>query len=264
MTTEQFYLITAYVLAGLVGLCVGSFLNVVIYRVPLGMNIAKPGSHCPNCNAPIRWYDNIPVVSYLVLRGKCRNCKAPISPRYTCVELANTVLWIACVFRFWKVSPLYALLSMAVCSLLICVFFIDLEHKIVLDRFQIAVGAAGILSIFCDPSPLSGWLSHLIGGVVGLLSFWLISWAAEKMLGREGLGGGDVKFAAVMGLFLGWQKLILAVLIASVTASVVMLIAKRHSEDKEFPFAPFLTSGFAIAMLFGDNVFLWYFSLLLL
>ena len=262
MTTEQFYLVTAYVLAGLVGLCVGSFLNVVIYRVPLHMNIAKPASHCPNCNAPIRKRDNIPVISYLVLRGKCRDCKAPISPRYTFVELGNMILWLACVWRFWETAPLYALLSMAVCSLLICVFFIDLEHMIVMDRFQIALGVIGILSVFCDPSPYGGWAWHLAGGAAGLLLFWLIAWAAEKILGKEALGGGDIKLAAVMGLFLGLPKLILAVLVASVAASIIMLIAKKHSEEKEFPFAPFLSAGFALATLFGDSMIQWYFSLL--
>lgn len=262
MTSEQFLLGAVYVLAGLVGLCVGSFLNVVIYRVPLHMNLAKPASHCPNCDSLIRWYDNIPVLSYLLLRGKCRNCKAPISIRYTLVEIGNTVLWLLCVWRFWELSPWYALLCMAVSSLLLCVFFIDLEHMIVMDRFQIALGVCAALSLLCDPTPTGEWFWHLLGGAFGLLVFWGIAWAAEKLLGKEGLGGGDIKLEAVMGLFLGLPKLVLAVLISSVSASIIMLIAKRHDENKEFPFAPFLAVGYAIAMFFGDMIITWYLSFL--
>lgn len=253
-------------MTGLFGLCIGSFLNVVIYRVPLGMSVAKPASHCPRCQAPIHWYDNIPVLSYILLGGKCRHCRAPISFRYTAVEIANTVMWLVCMWRFWSVDPWYALLTLPVCSVLICVFFIDLEHMLILDRFQILLGVAAVAAVLLDPSAVGGdWLSHVIGGIAGFGVLWLIAVAGEKMLGREALGGGDIKFCAVMGLFLGWQKLLLVMLLSSVVASVVLLLLKqrRHEESREYPFGPFLAAGFWIVLVLGDTVLRWYMSLLL-
>lgn len=261
MTTEQLTLLCVYILTGIVGLCVGSFLNVVIYRVPLHMNIAFPASHCPKCNSEIAWYDNIPVLSYILLHGKCRHCKDPISPRYTIVELANMLLWLACAWCFWEESIPYAICAMLAMSLMLCVFFIDLEHMIIMDRFQIMLLALGVVMTLFDLSVIgSDLLSHLIGFAVGLASFWFIAFLGEKILKKEALGGGDIKLAAVMGLILGWQKLLLAVLLASVAGSVVLLALK--AKDKQFPFAPFLTSGFAIALLFGDFVIYWYFALI--
>ena len=187
---EQFYLICAYVLSGVLGLCVGSFLNVLIYRWPNNMSIAKPNSHCPTCKYELRWYDNIPVLSYLMLGGKCRSCKTHISFRYTAVELANTLLWLLCALLFWQKSIPLACIYMVVCSIFICIFFIDLEHKIILDRFQIALLVLGIASIFFDKDV--AWGSHIIGGLGGFVVFYLISWGFEILRHKEGLGGGDV------------------------------------------------------------------------
>ena len=269
MTLEAYYTVITYVMAGVFGLCIGSFLNVVIYRVPLGMSIAFPASHCPRCGMSIRWYDNVPVLSYLLLGGKCRGCRVPISPRYTIVELANALLWLACVWVFRQDSLLMAALAAITMSLLICVFFIDLEHMIILDRFQLMLAAVAVAVIFVDPSALSGgtrWWSHLIGAAAGFGVFCLIALLGRRMFGREALGGGDVKLAAVMGLWLGWQKLLLAVLLASVAGSVVLLIlqAVRKEKDsgREYPFAPFLTAGFALAILCGDGIIGWYMALL--
>lgn len=259
---EGFYLICVYVLAGALGLCVGSFLNVVIYRVPNGMSVARPASHCPSCKYELRAYDNIPVLSYVLLGGKCRKCKTHISFRYTAVEIANAVLWLLCVALFWEKSIPLACIYAVVFSVFLCVFFIDLEHRLIFDRFQILLLLLGAASIFFDGD--FGWVSHLIGGAVGFLSFFLISFGFEKLFGKEGLGGGDVKLAGVAGLLLGWERLLLALLIATVPAAIVMSIAKRgkEGEEKEFPFAPFLVSGFGVAMLFGTQIIRWYFSLL--
>lgn len=255
-------LIAIYVLTGVLGICVGSFLNVVIYRVPNGMSLAFPASHCPACNYALKWYDNIPVLSYIILGGKCRSCKARISPRYAAVELANMLLWLLAVLVFWERSPVLAVIAALASSLMICVFFIDLEHKLVFDRFVIMIGILGIVSCFFDPA--YGWLSHLIGGAVGFISFFGIAWAFEKLRGIEGLGGGDIKLTAVCGLLLGWQRLLLSVLVASVSASIVLLILSRikndpeNGESAEYPFAPFLTFGFALAMFFGEAIIEWY------
>ena len=147
---NQYYLIVTYILAGLFGVCVGSFLNVVIYRVPNGMSIAFPASHCPKCNYELKWYDNIPVLSYILLGGKCRGCKECISPRYTAVELANMIMWLV----FWEKSIVFAVVAAIASSLMICVFFIDLEHKLVFDRFVVMIGVLGIVSVFFDPTAL--------------------------------------------------------------------------------------------------------------
>lgn len=258
----DFYLICAYVLSGVLGLCVGSFLNVVIYRLPNKMSLVKPASHCPSCKYELRWYDNIPVLSYLMLGGKCRKCKTRISFRYTAVELANALLWLLCAFLFWSKSIPLACIYMIVFSVFICVFFIDLEHKIIFDRFQIILLILGVASIFFDKD--FGWLSHVIGGVAGFSVFFLVSWGFEKLCKKEGLGGGDVKLAGVVGLLLGWERLLLGLLIATIPATVVLLILSkgREGESRQFPFAPFLVVGFGVSMLFGTQIIGWYLSLI--
>ena len=259
---DKFYLICAYVLSGIFGLCVGSFLNVVIYRLPNKMSLAKPNSHCPTCKYELRWYDNIPVLSYVMLGGKCRSCKTHISFRYTAVELANTVLWLLCTFLFWEKSIPLACIYMVVFSVFLCVFFIDLEHQIIFDRFQIILLVLGVASIFFDKD--YGWLSHVIGGASGFALFYLISWGFEKLCGKEGLGGGDVKLAGVVGLLLGWERFLLGLLLATIPAAVIMLILSKgkRGESRQFPFAPFLVVGFGASMLFGTQIICWYLSLL--
>lgn len=256
---EKYYLICAYILSGVIGLCVGSFLNVVIYRVPLGMSLAKPDSHCPSCKYKLRWYDNIPVLSYLILRGRCRSCKKHISFRYTAVELLNTAAWLLCVFVFFGKSIPFMCIAMICSSVFISVFFIDLEHMIIPDRFQLILLALGIVSVFVDPH--YAWLSHLIGGVAGFLVFYLISWGFERLCGKEGLGGGDVKLCGTVGLILGYERLLLGLLIATIPAAVIMLILSHREKGRQFPFAPFLTVGFGAAMLFGAQIISWYLSL---
>ena len=273
---NTYYTVVTYVLAGLFGLCVGSFLNVVIYRVPNGMSLSTPSSHCPRCKYTLRWYDNIPVISYLMLGGKCRSCKARISPRYTAVEIANMLLWLLSVTLFWDKSIPLALISALASTIFICVFFIDLEHKLVFDRFVIALLALGVASCFFDL--YYGWLSHIIGGAAGFLSFYLVSAAFEKLRGKEGLGGGDIKLTGAVGLILGWERLLLSIVIATVTASIVLVIISKRAErkksaqedsecedsgaDVEYPFAPFLTVAFAIALFFGHSIINGYLSLL--
>lgn len=259
---ENYYLIVAYILAGILGLCVGSFLNVVIYRLPNQMSLSKPNSHCPICKYELRWYDNIPVLSYLMLGGKCRKCKTHISFRYTAVELANTIMWLGCVILFRESSIALACIYALASSVFICVFFIDLEHKIILDRFQLILVVLGFVSMFFDKA--YGWQSHLIGGVSGFAVFFLIAWGFEKICKKEGLGGGDVKLAGVAGLLLGWERLLLSLLVATIPAAIIMLIASRgkEGEERQFPFAPFLVVGFSVAMFFGKQIIDFYLSIL--
>lgn len=258
---ELFYLICAYIFLSLTGLCVGSFLNVVIYRMPNNMSLARPGSHCPACKYELRWYDNIPVLSYIILGGRCRKCKTHISFRYTAVEIVNTLLWALCVFLFWEVSIPLAIVYMIASSVFICIFFIDLEHKVIFDRFHVVLLLLGAAAIFFDEK--TSVLSHFIGAVAGFGVFFIIAWSCEKLLKREGLGGGDVKLAGAVGFLLGWERLLLGLVIATIPAAVIMSVLSKGKtgEDRQFPFAPFLTVGFAVSMLFGWKIIECYLAL---
>lgn len=259
--------IVIYTLVGIFGLCVGSFLNVVIYRVPEGMSLATPSSHCTSCGYNLRWYDNIPILSYLILGGKCRKCKTHISIRYTLVEIANMILWVVAAILFWKESTesiVYACMAMLAISVLICIFFIDLEHMLIFNRFTISIVVLGIVAMFFDDYT-SIW-DHVIGGASGGLLFVGLYFGAILVLKKEGFGWGDVKLVAAAGLLLGWQKLILAMLIASVLGSIVLLIVKLVNKDengKEYPFAPFIVVGIMTALLFGTPIITWYLNLIL-
>ncbi|MBR2938098.1 MAG: prepilin peptidase [Oscillospiraceae bacterium] len=262
MDTQEFMRLCTHILALVLGLCVGSFLNVVIYRLPNHMSLSHPGSHCTACDYSLKWYDNIPVLSYLFLGGKCRKCKAPISPRYMIVEVVNAFLWLACAILFWAESPVWAVAAAVVTSALICIFFIDLEYMLIFNRFTLMVAAGGVVKMITDGL----WLDHLIGGIAGGVVFLGLYYGAITFLKKEGLGFGDVKYAAAAGLLLGWQKFILAMLLASVAGAVVMTVLNRvQKADKqtEHPFGPYLAAGTLIAMLAGDGIIGWYMDLLL-
>lgn len=249
--------------AALLGLCVGSFLNVLIYRLPRNMNIAKPGSHCPDCGYALKWYDNIPVLSYIILRGKCRKCGKHISFRYTAVELTNTLLWVACVFFFWEKSIPMACIYALACSAYLTMFFSDLETYIVPDSLQITLLILGIAATVLDP--YTPWYAHLIGAVAFALVFWLVAFIFTKKLGKEALGFGDVKLAFVSGLLLGWQKMLAAMLIATVVGSIVLIIlqkVKKRDRTAEYPFVPFMASGIVLMIFFGETLIDGYMGLL--
>ncbi len=256
-----------FLLTGIVGLCVGSFLNVVIYRLPNNMSLAFPPSHCTACDYKLKWYDNIPIVSYILLKGKCRKCKTHISIRYTLVEILNTLLWLLCLLQFgidgWRSIVCSATTALA-CSICICVAFIDLEYKIIFDRFQIMLGILAVAFTVADTG--TSVLSHIIGAVAGGLAFFIIGYFVSKKVGKEALGGGDIKFAFVSGLFLGWGKLLLMMLISSISACIVLVQIqknnKEHSKNNEYPFGPFLTAGFIIALIFGTIIINTYFHIL--
>lgn len=249
------------VLAAVLGLCVGSFLNVVIYRVPNGMSIAWPPSHCPKCNYKLKWYDNIPVLSYIILGGKCRSCKQPISLRYTLVELLNMVLWLLCALRFVD-NLFYLVVCCLAVSTLVVITFVDLEHMLIFDRFQLTMLVLGVVAIFADPSVV--WWHRLVGFAAGGLLFFVFYGVAYLVYKQEAMGFGDVKLAAVCGLLLGWQSLIVMVLVASLVGSIVLLCLKYARKDeakKEYPFAPFIALGTVVALLCGNYIIDWYLTL---
>ena len=254
MTLTELYIFVLYLLIALTGLAVGSFLNVVIYRIPRGESIAYPASHCTSCGAPIKWYDNIPVLSYILLRGKCRSCGEKIPIRYPLVELLNATSWVLCAVMSGK-SPIYALISLAISSILIAIAFIDIDHLLIFNRFTAALALLGIAAVHFDA--YTAWYDHIIGLGAAALVFFGIYYAARALLGCEGLGLGDVKLAIAAGLLLGWQKFLLAMIVSSIIASIVLLVLRKLRHDKrdsEYPFGPFLAFGIWFSMLFGEAV----------
>lgn len=290
---ERIYLIITYILAGALGLCFGSFLNVLIYRLPRGMSLVKPPSHCISCGARVRWYDNVPVLSYLLLRGRCRDCGARISPRYPLVELANCLLWLAGVACFYRYGIGMVVVSCIAVSALIVVFVCDLDTMTIPDSMHVILLLCGVAALLCDVFGAGvgiGWQARLIGMAAGFGFFLLLCWGFRLLTGREGLGFGDVKLMTAAGLLVGWQGLIVAVLFGSVAAALTMGCAavfrrkregvsnqrasdadqergeKKVEEDipaKAFPFAPFLAAATVLALFFGQEIVAWYLGLFL-
>lgn len=264
--------IIAKVFIGLIGLCIGSFLNVLIYRLPLDMSIISPPSHCPQCNAKIKWYDNIPLLSYIILRGKCRTCGEKIPFRYFFVELLNIALWAAvlALFDLSVYSVIYALLS----SVLLAVFFIDAEHKIIPDSLNIAIAVLGVTAlVYSVFDPVIGgitgdyeilWWERLAGsagaGLVFAAIFYFYKWVRKK----EGIGGGDVKMIAALGLVLGYKLILLCVGLSALFACVYLLIKKLKGElDAQEPFAygPFISAAAYLSAIIGNYVIALYLGL---
>ncbi len=230
------------------GACVGSFLNVCIYRISEGKSIIFPKSFCPNCSHPIRFYDNIPIISYLVLRGECRDCHKRISHRYPVVELTTALLSL---LLFWKygLSFQYFFAFLFVCTLII-ITFIDLEHQIIPDVITLpGIPLFFLLTFFfMDISFLDSILGILIGGG----GFYLIAIVYQFVTKKEGIGGGDIKLMAMLGAFLGWKSLLFILLVSSLLGSIIgisMMI--MHGKDLKYavPFGPFLSIA-AVAYMF--------------
>src|SRR3989449_6069457 len=244
------------VMAFILGTILGSFLNVVIYRLPRNLSIVRPGSRCPHCGTPIRPQDNIPLVSFLVLRGRCRACRAPIGWRYPLVEASSGGLLAGLWMRFapwgaWIPLGAAALLSL----MLVAVFFIDLDHQIVPNAITYPGIVAGLLLAIPQGRIVP---SVVVAAGAGAL-FLVIA-----VVSHGGMGGGDIKLAAMMGAFLGWPATAGALLLAFVTGAVagVLLIAfKRRSRKDPIPFGPSLAAGGVIAMFAGESLLRWYFGI---
>lgn len=239
---------------------VGSFLNVCIYRMPRGESIVFPPSHCPGCGFRIPFYDNVPIISYLILRGKCRSCKAPISFQYPLVELINALLTM---FLFMRFGPTFAFLVLFLfCSAMVVVTFIDLEHQIIPDSISLPGIVLGFIFSFFIPG--FGWRNSLIGIAVGGGSLLLVAYGYQLIAKKEGMGGGDIKLLAMMGAFLGWKAVLFIIFVSSLIGSVigitVMLI--RGADSKlAIPFGPFLAAGAVLYIFFGRQAIHWYLTL---
>ncbi|MCM2276760.1 MAG: prepilin peptidase [Oligoflexia bacterium] len=238
-----------------VGLIIGSFLNVVVARLPHDQSVIRPRSRCPGCGKGIAWYDNVPVVSYLVLRGKCRHCSMRISPRYPIIELLTGTLFFAAMAQF-GLSPALLLRDLPFLAILVAVTFIDLEHRIIPDELSLGGLALGLATCWFDPR--LAWTQALLGAALGFGFFYGLAWAYEKYSGRSGLGGGDVKLLAMLGAFLGPVGVFATILISSVTGSIVGVgwaLAQRKKEvmTSAIPYGPFLVIGGLYYYLFGPT-----------
>jgi leader peptidase (prepilin peptidase) / N-methyltransferase len=235
------------------GLTIGSFLNVVVYRLPRHESLATPGSHCPNCGTPVKPYDNVPVVSWLLLRGRCRSCATPISLRYPAVELLTAALAVTVVIA--KHSTLEIALGLVLAVMLVPVALIDLEHRII-PNVILAPAAVAAIAIGALTRP-SGLPEQLIAGAAAGAFLFVFALAYPK-----GMGMGDVKLAAVLGLFLGREVAvaILAALIVGVAVGigVIARVGSEQGRKTAIPFGPFLAIGAVIAIVAGPDVVHWY------
>jgi leader peptidase (prepilin peptidase)/N-methyltransferase len=264
------------------GLVVGSFLNVCIVRLPRGGSIVTPPSHCPRCQSGIRFYDNIPVISFLLLRGKCRKCGEPISWQYPLVELMNALFYLWIVSEFGLGGE--AFLMMALCSSLIVITVIDYDHMIIPDIITLPGMLLGLslapffMSPLGDPLPfnlgnllpntgpyMTGFLNSLIGLILGGFPLLAIGWIWEKLRHVEAMGGGDVKLMGMVGSFLGWKGALLTIMLGALTGSVagaLLIVLKRHKMEKLIPFGPFLAVGAVASAFFGPDIISWYLGLI--
>jgi leader peptidase (prepilin peptidase) / N-methyltransferase len=251
--------------AFLLGLVVGSFLNVCIHRLPRGLSIVTPRSHCPQCGRFLRWYDNIPLVSYMLLRGRCRTCRKAIPFRYTLVEAVTAVLSVL-VYAKFGVSWAYVLYFFLLTAPLICIAFIDLEHKIIPDMISLPGIAAGVATtLVISGPPYSAALITSFGGILaGGGTLFAISWVYEKIRHQEGIGGGDVKLAAMIGAFFGWKAVFLILLLSSLLGSIAgifLMICLRRGSQASIPFGPFLSAGALVYLFVGNELVRWYLGL---
>lgn len=265
------------IICALLGLIIGSFLNVIIHRLPEMMmrgwrlqchelqgttpaaedlepyNLNTPRSRCPGCGHAISVWENIPVISYLILRGRCRQCGRPISPRYPLVELLCALLSAAVAWKFgytWQTAAAL-LLTWA----LIPLVFIDLEHQLLPDDITLPLLWAGLglslFGIFTDPA------SAIIGAMAGYLSLWSVYMLFKLLTGKEGMGFGDFKLLALFGAWLGWQAIPLTIVLSSLVGSVAgvsLILLRRHGRDMPIPFGPYLAAAGWIAMMWGENI----------
>lgn len=257
------------------GACMGSFLNVCIYRIPREESVVKPRSHCPHCNTEIAWYDNIPMVSFFVLRAKCRKCGAPISARYVIVETLVAVLFVLVWMKFATMGDYHPLGLSPVFSMPVifaywlAVFglalgtFVDLEHMIIPDRVSLGGIVLGILisTLFPvmhnEPDAYGGFLSAFLGAAVGVGILWLVAVLGKLIFRKDAMGMGDVKLMGAIGAFLGWQSVLFTLMISSFLGAAVgitLVLTGRKEMQSRIPYGPYIALAALIWMLWGPTI----------
>ncbi|EAW30601.1 type IV pilus prepilin peptidase PilD [marine gamma proteobacterium HTCC2143] len=274
----QAYPVATVAIVIVIGLLVGSFLNVVIYRLPVMMerewksecklildpdgpdeepaesfNLAFPHSHCPNCDAPIRAWQNIPVISYVLLRGQCANCKVSISARYPIIEAVTALM--SAVIAWQLGASLEMLAALFFTWSLIALTMIDADHKLLPDQITLPLLWAGLLlNSFSLFVPL---YDAVWGAIGGYLSLWSVYWLFKILTGKDGMGYGDFKLLAALGAWLGWQSLLVIILLSSLVGAIVgsiILLANKQGRNTAIPFGPYLAAAGWIAFLWGDQI----------
>ena len=245
-------------IAFMFGAIVGSFLNVCIYRLPKGKSIVTPPSHCPKCGKPINWYDNIPLLSYIVLKGRCRSCREPISPGYFIVETVTAVLAVA-LFAVFGLSHKFTAYCILFSGLIVATF-VDLEIREIPDEVSLGGLVAGLAlaAIFPDVLNAVSWNKAIVSSVLGVIagggSIYLMGFFGEMIFRKEAMGGGDVKLMAMIGAFVGWKFALLVFFLAPVFGSVVGLILRAKDGRDIIPYGPYLSLAAVITVFFGENI----------
>lgn len=261
------------------GLIFGSFANVCIWRIPRGEEVVRTSSHCPDCRSPIKWFDNIPLLSYLALGGKCRVCGMTISLRYPAVELVSGLLFLS-LYLHYGLEPRLAVALIFGWALLV-VSFIDLKHYIIPDVISLPGLGLGLvlaglatagLPLFLDPlaggrGDIAPILASLLGAGLGGGFLFLSAWAGKKAFKQEAMGGGDIKLAAMIGAFLGWKALVFALftafLVGSLAGAALILLGRVRARRAVVPFGPFLALGALAAIFLSRATVNWYLGLIL-
>jgi leader peptidase (prepilin peptidase)/N-methyltransferase len=252
MSETIFRLVTA----GAIGLCIGSFLNVVIYRLPLGQSLVSPGSRCTKCGYALRWFDNIPVLSWAWLLGRCRQCRTPISPQYPIVELVTALLFVLVVW-LTPDGPL-EISRLILVSLLVALFGIDLEHQLLPNVITLPGILVGLMFSTIAPPGLG---DAVIGALLGAGILYGIAAAYYAVRREEGLGMGDVKMLAMIGAFLGWKAVLVTLVLSSFSGALIgmgLIAMQRGGMKLALPFGTFLALGAVAAMLAGEPLIVWY------
>ena len=248
-----FFLGSAFIL----GSVIGSFLNVCIYRIPAGKSIVSPPSSCPQCGHSIRWFQNIPILSYLFLMGRCAGCGQKISLRYPLIEILTGGLFVLVLYYFGLslATPVYSLFA----AVLVVITFIDLDHQIIPDVISLPGIVIGFACSFAVP--WVGWFDSLLGILLGGGLLLAIAWGYQLLAKREGMGGGDMKLLAMIGAFLGWKAIFPVIFLASLGGTAIgvpLMLLRREDTRLALPFGPFLSLAAIVFLLWGPQILNWY------
>jgi len=253
------------ILIFILGSLVGSFLNVCIVRMPKEESVVFPRSHCVHCKKTIFWYDNIPLISFFLLKGKCRFCKEKISIRYVLIELLTALSFLG-FYRYFGLQAILWPYLVMLCGFIVATF-VDIEHRIIPDEITLGGAVAGLLFSLLIPelhqtsNHLLGGLRSLIGILIGGGCIYAMGLIGDLIFKKESMGGGDVKFMAMVGAFLGWKLALLAFFIAPFFGAIVGIIVKIRTKESLIPYGPFLVTGSLIALFFSKEIFYWLFNL---
>ncbi len=248
------------IFAFIFGACIGSFLNVCIYRLPVSKSIILPRSMCPNCGAPIRFYDNVPIISYLWLRGRCRHCSATISIRYPLVEMMSG-LFALCIYLTFGFTS-HAIINFAFIATLVVITFIDIDHRIIPDVISlpgIPIFFAASLSL-----PNINYLDSLLGILAGGGILYLVAFTYNLLTKKEGMGGGDIKLLAMIGALIGWKGVFFTIFVSSAVGAIsgmALMLLTRQNMKLAIPFGPFLAIGAIGYIFFGPQLLDFYFNI---